>query len=195
MIIGVSGKKGSGKDVIADYLVKEYDFKKISFADPIKEALKIIFGWDNSHLYTNKKNEIDKEFGISPRVAMQTLGTDWGQFSLMERGENFCEIIGRKLWVYSVFKAIEKYGYEDAVIPDVRFLHEAEEIKKRNGYIIKVERDLNYNEDKHLSETEMDEINPDTTIFNDANIEMLYTMVDTYIELIKYPKKVITPHI
>ena len=43
MLIGVCGKAGSGKDTIADYLVKKYNFKKIALADPIKRMVEDVF--------------------------------------------------------------------------------------------------------------------------------------------------------
>ena len=48
MIIGITGKKGVGKDTLADYLVKEHGFVKLSFAKYLKEFLKIMFDWDDS---------------------------------------------------------------------------------------------------------------------------------------------------
>ena len=36
MIIGVTGFIGSGKDTIADYLVTEHGFKRLSFAGSLK---------------------------------------------------------------------------------------------------------------------------------------------------------------
>ena len=35
MIIGISGFQSSGKDTIADYLVKEHGFVKLSFASAL----------------------------------------------------------------------------------------------------------------------------------------------------------------
>lgn len=35
-IIGISGAKGSGKDLLASYLVEEYGYKRIAFADSLK---------------------------------------------------------------------------------------------------------------------------------------------------------------
>ena len=39
MIIGLSGYAQVGKDTVANYLVEKYGFVKVSFADPIREAL------------------------------------------------------------------------------------------------------------------------------------------------------------
>ncbi len=42
MIIGIFGKKGHGKDTIADYLVDNYNFHKLSYAEPIKKICREI---------------------------------------------------------------------------------------------------------------------------------------------------------
>lgn len=39
MIIGLSGYARSGKDTVASFLVSEYAFERISFADPIRDIL------------------------------------------------------------------------------------------------------------------------------------------------------------
>lgn len=41
LIIGITGKNGSGKDSVADYLVSKFGAKKIVFSDMLKEALSI----------------------------------------------------------------------------------------------------------------------------------------------------------
>ena len=50
MILGVTGLIGSGKDTIADYLVTEHGFKRVSFAASLKDAVAAVFGWDREML-------------------------------------------------------------------------------------------------------------------------------------------------
>ena len=50
MIIGICGLIGSGKDTIADYLVTNYNFKKLSFADKLKDSVATMFDWDRDLL-------------------------------------------------------------------------------------------------------------------------------------------------
>jgi len=82
MIIGLSGYAQSGKDTVADVLVKEYGFERVTFADPIRKILYAIdpkingnslvelvddYGWDIA-----KKNpevrEMLQHLGYSARV-------------------------------------------------------------------------------------------------------------------------------
>ena len=39
MIIGICGLIGSGKGTVSDYLVDEYGFEKISFADKLLDSI------------------------------------------------------------------------------------------------------------------------------------------------------------
>lgn len=38
MILGIAGRKGSGKDTVGDYLVARHGFVRVAFADPVKRV-------------------------------------------------------------------------------------------------------------------------------------------------------------
>ena len=42
LLLGLSGGRGSGKTTIANYLVEEYGYSKISFAEPVRDIVGII---------------------------------------------------------------------------------------------------------------------------------------------------------
>lgn len=46
MNIMINGRAGVGKDVVADYLVDKYNFTKISFAEPIYQIARDLFGME-----------------------------------------------------------------------------------------------------------------------------------------------------
>ena len=50
MIIGMCGLIGTGKDTVADILVNNYNFKKLSFADKLKDGVATVFSWDRQML-------------------------------------------------------------------------------------------------------------------------------------------------
>jgi hypothetical protein len=87
MIITLCGSKNSGKDTVADYFVSKYGFKKISFAETLKDMLSILFRWDRKILEGNniKNREIREEEDswwterlgrpVVPRIMMQQFGT------------------------------------------------------------------------------------------------------------------------
>jgi hypothetical protein len=88
MIIGICGLIGSGKGTVADHLVEEYGFQKVSFADALKDATAQMFEWPR-HLLEGDTVESRKwretpdafwtnELGyeVTPRYVLQKFGTE-----------------------------------------------------------------------------------------------------------------------
>lgn len=141
MLIGICGLIGSGKGTVADILVKDYKFKKISFADKLKDTVAHLFDWDRNMLEGDSKesrewretedkfwtNEVGKS--INPRLVLQLFGTD-----CMRQG--FYDGI----WVSFVKKEILSNPDINYVVPDVRFPNEIQVIKELKGQIWQVRR-------------------------------------------------------
>lgn len=162
MLIGLSGLARSGKDTCADFLVATNGYTKASFASSIKEAVKIIFGWDD-HRIEDFKEMPDPIFNITPRIALRTLGTDWGR-----------NTICKDIWILSLYSKIQ--AIEKCVISDVRFVNEASFIKDKGGLIISIIREKVENfkdiNDLHPSEREVFDIREnmaDAHITNNEN--------------------------
>ena len=141
MIIGVCGLIGGGKGTVGDILVEQYDFKKLSFADKLKDAVADMFDWDRELLegITDKSREWreqrddfwSKETGrkITPRLVLQEFGTD-----CMRKG--FFDGI----WVSMVKREIMQNPNTNYVIPDVRFPNEGKMINALGGNVWRVRR-------------------------------------------------------
>jgi len=141
MIIGICGLIGSGKGTVADTLIAEHDFKKISFADALKDGVATIFNWDRKMLEGDTKNSRDwrekqddfwtSETGkeITPRLVLQLFGTDCMR-------EGFFDGI----WVSLVKQKILNNPTQNFVIPDVRFPNEINVIKELKGEVWQVRR-------------------------------------------------------
>ena len=171
MIIGITGHARHGKDSTADIICKHFGYRKHALADVMKEACRVIFGWSDQQLYGDLKDVVDEKYGISPRHALQSLGTEWGQYKLSEY-DSFAEVTGRKLWVNSLLNRMQG----NTVISDVRFPHEAEAIRAKGGFIIKVTRD--YPVDlSHESERAIEDIWPDFIITNSGSLNDLEWLV------------------
>lgn len=67
-VVAVSGWAGSGKDTLANTLIKDYGFKRVGFADPLKDTVAEQFGFDRASLDDqNQKNLPLKELPVSLR--------------------------------------------------------------------------------------------------------------------------------
>ena len=88
MIIGMCGLIGTGKDTVADILVNNYNFIKVSFADKLKDGVATVFSWDRemlegttdeSRTWREQKDEFwsrETNEHITPRRGLQMFGTD-----------------------------------------------------------------------------------------------------------------------
>jgi hypothetical protein len=56
-VIAISGWKGSGKDLSAEYLVENHGFKRVSFADPLKDSVALEYGITREWLDDPKMKE------------------------------------------------------------------------------------------------------------------------------------------
>lgn len=181
MIIGISGLAGSGKDTAADILVSQLGAVKISLADVMKRICQETFDFSEEQLWgpSEKRNESDKRYMrgyegsqpiyLSPRVALQFLGTDWGRNCYENVWIDYTLRIADKLLTsnaqYSRTKGLwldpESQPVKCVVIPDCRFRNEFNAIKATGGKLIRLKRaaaGLQGTEALHASETEQQSI-------------------------------------
>lgn len=140
MLIGFSGKKGSGKSYFADYLVNNKLFIKLSFASPLKEIIKILFNLSDEDVKDPIKKElINPKFNASPRELMQWLGTD-----IMREEFNKKFNYSGSIWIDSVKDKVKTLldNNKDVVIDDIRFQNEVDMIHSLGGIVINLHNDL-----------------------------------------------------
>lgn len=142
IIIGIAGRKGSGKDTIGDHLCKKYGFTKLALADPLKNACRDIFGFSDAQLYDQKDKEVaDKYWGYSPRKIFQLVGTDLFRNELTRLAPTLDNIWERSI-ERKMYDLIDK-GKKRIVITDIRFESNVEFVKKWSGDVWKVSRGNN----------------------------------------------------
>lgn len=178
-IIGILGKKRHGKDTISDHIIKKYKYQSVAYASPLKEACRILFGFNDEQLYGNDKEVIDEYWEITPRSAFQFIGTDL----IRAQMKQLTPKIGENFWAECTRKCIRDKLKQDPqsniVITDVRFPNEVDLVHEFNGIIIKVERPNMKSNDEHISEKGIDDIkNFNHKIINDGTIEELHKKVD-----------------
>jgi hypothetical protein len=141
MLIGIAGFAGSGKGTVADILVQDYGFVKISFADAVKDAVSSIFGWDrrllegdtdDSRVFRECRDEWWSNklgYEMTPRLAMQLMGTEAGR-----------DVFHKDMWIHVVANRIRDVRFTNIVIPDVRFKNEIDFVRQAGGMNIRVKR-------------------------------------------------------
>ena len=182
MIIGVSGYARHGKDTVAEVLVEEFGFKRVAFADKLRDFLYALnprvgeldlsgqgftdvtlmrvrdvvdrYGWDG-YKQTDFNDEV--------RGLLQRLGTEAGRNVLWEN-----------IWVDAAFHDVNQF--ENIVVPDCRFPNEAGAIRERGGQIWRVHREgfgpaIAPDGSIHPSETSLDDYNFDVRIENTSTLE------------------------
>jgi len=203
LIIAISGKMQRGKDTIGNYLIAKYKFKRIGFADKLKE---VCMNYDNSmpglRSFWNKKvarevlgnekcaGEVDILAqrvcpGIWRKLTHEEcfgVKTDYARLTLQEFAQGMRQLKA-DCWVECVIRKCREEGGR-WVITDVRYLNEAFAIEvSEDAQIWRVTRPI---EDKvgsqHISECNLDNYPFEVNINNDSTIEMLQRRVDKVIK-------------
>jgi len=150
LIIGLVGWIGSGKNTVADILSTQHNYRKDSFAAPLKDATANIFNWPRKTLEGDTDHSrhfrecVDpywaNKLGIknfTPRLALQIVGT-----------ELFREHFHPKIWLDSLEHRYIASGQKPTIITDCRFRNELAFIKQMGGFTIRVKR----GDDPHWTE-------------------------------------------
>lgn len=181
-IIGITGKKYSGKDTLGNFFVNNYGYIRLAFADPLKEAVKCIFGLDDEQLYGNKKEEIDEFWGKNPRQILQFVGTDLFRNHTNELIPNIEKNIWTLVIKRKIINELNKNPNAKFIITDTRFPNEINLIKEFGGIIIKLKRTNIINNDNHESESLIDELDFNYEFQNNDTKEKLFENVISSID-------------
>lgn len=194
------------------FLPYKHKYSKVAFADPIKEMLSHLLNMPrkNFESRTIKENclvcfggldivknktkdiiqyntlsdskfsklaekwdsELSARYYLTIRQVMQLFGTD-----IMRK------LLDDKIWINCI---LNRGTNKNIIISDLRFIAEFEEVKRRNGTIVYVDRGLPYG--NHRSESEIETmVNQnkfDFTIHNkNISLEQLFYLVKRYKEL------------
>lgn len=170
IVIGLSGRKRSGKDVTADSILKQLRYMdgiKLPFASFLKDEVCRAMNIKPEYLEEHKENF---------RLILQGWGTDYRRM-----------LCGNDYWIKKWLKAVRDTRSNLIVVPDVRFENEAACIKEIGGEMWRVEnKRIESGIHEHKSETEMD-FYPYFTryIRNDGTLANLDVEVSTSLEMSK----------
>lgn len=131
-IIALVGAKGCGKSEVAKTL-RFHGYHYERFAGVIKDML-VTLGLTRKQVdgsTKDKETPCDLLCGKTPRLAMQTLGTEWRNF------------MGEELWSNIWTKRIQdkiSEGQTTFVVDDMRFFHEVKAVRDLGGEIWVIRR-------------------------------------------------------
>jgi dephospho-CoA kinase len=156
--IAFTGRMGTGKSSVADFLVKSFGFKRYSFAAKLKEIASDLFGM-------NTKD----------RLLLQTLGTKIRE-------------VEQDSWANFVVKQIEAETPLRATIDDMRYLNEARILKENGFTLVRLYADTRIRKDRkivgfnpetdmHPSETETDRIEVDYALDTSGSLDLCYRKI------------------
>lgn len=184
MIIAICGHKFSGKSTVARLLHNATGYEVVSFADKLKDVCCVLSGCTREDLedYDFKENKLVPDYLLpycgdakkpTFRAFLQYFGSE------VMRGVN------DNIWIDCTLGN----GAENVIVSDVRFPNEAKAIKERGGIIIKVVRDTQV-VDSHCSESSIEDIDADYTLWNDTTLENLALNVDSLVRLLRTNGKI-----
>lgn len=260
-IIGVSGQAGSGKDTVADHLIKSHRFTRVALADPLKRFGQEVFGFTNAQLWgaSHFRNEADIRYSVnsrswedalenlkqrgfdfvtdvlgeeslerpeaynslvrwffwlkdshpklSPRIMLQTLGTEWGRnavhpdiwinYMLSVAKTLLHESGDTKFWNYipdcGLVEEDRDPHIKGVVVSDVRFPNEFKAIREVGGSVIRVLRpetdaqSLSIGIENHASETSDFSLDSfDFLVQNEKGLRELYDSVDMFMSMFTF---------
>lgn len=187
LIIGIAGKKRSGKDTVGRHLHQKYGYQRFAFADEVRAALlrldPIVFADWYEKKAIRLSEYVDRHGWEKAKEIQEVRGL------LKRMGTEAIRSIDRFFWVRKTMLDVDLCTAERVVITDVRFQNEANAILDRSGYIIRIVRPETEDDDAHQSETELDQIWTDYTVVNDGSLQQLQEKVDEILEEIELTEK------
>lgn len=201
MIIGISGKKDSGKNEVADMLsyilFKGGTYKQFKETQDIRNTFLKAKDYENAELTlpnihsfaTNLKkclavctgidfHELEDRNVKSSKISW--MGISYRKL-LQEFGEGIRQTVDKNFWVDSLLSQYD--NSQNWIISDVRYVEEANAILDEDGILIRINRDTGF-DDIHVSEISLDDFENFGYIIdnNDKSLEDLFNECNYIVE-------------
>lgn len=178
-LIGLMGRKRSGKDTFAERLIVAHGYKRFAFADNVRQAALDL----NPIVYAQPHDEYGEVDYTRLSDVVRALG--WEAAKELEEVRRTLQNFGtesiRRLdphfWVRTVMEAVDAHE-GPAVITDLRFPNEYHAVAARGGYPTRIKRPGLPETDLHISETALDDHVPALVYVNSGSIGDLHAMAD-----------------
>lgn len=190
ILIALTGAARAGKDSVADRLVERHGFTKISFAAPLKQALRAtdpILGFHPykpgqlvrlSEALANESEDVIKQTFPEYRRLLEKLGTEG------------IRAIDDEFWVRAAIAKAEKQSYR-YVFPDARFQNEVDAVKEFNyrgeahqaeaWHVVRPSL-IGPVGELHASAALHGNLGEDREVVNDSTLDDLYSIVDGIVQ-------------
>lgn len=162
-LIGLTGKKHAGKDTAGGMLAtiaSPLAIQRLGFADEAYNDLANMLGIPVWYIREHKENF---------RLMLQGYATDYRR-----------KLCGEDYWIKRwqvIYASLE--GIDLVVVPDVRFINEADYIQKAGGVVWRIKRPL-AEIDLHISENELDDFQFPTIDNSDSPQHMFEQLQKLY---------------
>jgi hypothetical protein len=129
-VIAFTGLAGSGKSTAAAHLCDVHGFERVRFAGPLKSMMAALGLTETEIDGDRKEMPCALLGGKTPRLAMQTIGTEWGR-----------DIIDPDLWIRAWQAAVDHLpAAVPVVVDDCRFPNEASAVRAAGGTLVRIVR-------------------------------------------------------
>lgn len=168
MLIGISGKAGAGKDTLAQ-CIQEIDsrFEIKKFADKLKRCAAILTGFEDQWSQAGKQHYL-YDWEMTVGEFQQKLGTEAVRDGIHKDG-----------WVLALFADYDYTWHtfekpSNWIITDVRFKNEADVIRERGGFLVRINgtRTSDVRNRNHISETSLDNYDKFDYTFDNSQLEL-----------------------
>lgn len=171
MKIALIGKMCSGKSTIANYLKNNYNYKILSFGQPVKQYATEIFGLKNKNRaiiqdFAQKVREIDDEVWIKYLIRKY-------------REENYSNIVVDDVRFPKELKALKQEGF---VIIKINITKEFQIERIKNTYIENYENHIDRTND--ISESYIEQLSAEYSYDMNKNTEkLIYNFIENILQM------------
>lgn len=188
-LVGLIGRKRSGKDSVALEMRRLGRYHRVAFADALKEVALALDPTISSSFVNYEPRRLSfyvDSFGWEAAKEHNEV-----RRTLQRLGVAVREHVSPTAWVDVVAgKADElRLQGERVVVTDVRFPNEAKAIRHDGGVLLRVTRPGLPQDDLHISETALDNYPHDVLIENDGTLEDLHRKVRTTLDFLALPSQ------
>lgn len=181
-LVGLIGRKRSGKDTVAGRLIHAHRYVRVAFADPLRAVLMDL---DPILPPTSYPGHLASIQPIRLRRYVEALGWEKAKEHpevrrlMQAHGLALREHVDPDVFLRRGMAGASCWAHRPVVFTDVRFENEAEAILAAGGALVRVTRPGHQADgDEHVSETELDDWPCNAEVVNAGTPAELYEAVD-----------------